>query len=103
MHIVGITAEVISRQINQHDMFRIFFRVFQKRLRQCFVFFVIAGSAESACNRVDRSMSFRYFAVGFGTRTEYPERTEVKIKQIRRRIDGTQSAVHLKIITRKRL
>ncbi len=97
-HMIGIPAQVVARQIDQHHVFRIFFGVFAQLLRQFAILVVVAGAFKCSGNGMNVGFVVLNAYFGFGTGTENPVTAIVEIKQIRRRINGTQRAIDIKII-----
>ena len=98
-HIVGIAAQVVAGEVDQHHMFGIFFWVLAQSFGQFAVLFIVSGAFKSSGNGVNVSFVVFDAELSFGARPKNAVSSVIEIKKIRRRIDGTQRAVHIKIIT----
>ena len=98
VRIVAVPAQIVASQIDQHHVFCIFFRISQQSFGQGFIGFLVSASASSTGNRVDGRFSIFNFAVSLGRRTENTESTEIKVEQVRRRIDASQGTVEGEVI-----
>ena len=56
LHIVAVTAQIISCQIHKHDMLSILLRVITEELCSLSILFHITRSAGSSCNRINESL-----------------------------------------------
>ena len=74
-------------------LFGILFRVGQQGFGQCGIRLFVSASAGGAGNGVDSGLSRFNLAMRFGRGTENPETAEIKIEQVRRRIDASQRPV----------
>ena len=99
IHAGRIAVQVVASQVDQHDVFGVFLRIVEQPERQFAVFRVVARTAESASDRIDRRGVAFDFQVCFGGGTENTVRSEIEIKEIGRRIDRTQCPVYLEIVT----
>ena len=66
LYVSGVPAQIVSGQIDQHDVFRILFRVVQQLFGQLFVFYGISRSAGGTGDRVDAGDAVGNFTVCFG-------------------------------------
>ena len=98
VRVVAIPAQVIPCQIYQHHVFGILLRVGQQGFGQCGIRLFVSTSAGGAGNGVDGGLSLFNLAMRFGRGTENPETAEIKIEQVRRRIDASQRPVEGEII-----
>ena len=98
VRVVAIPAQVIPCQVYQHHVFGILLRVGQQGFGQCGIRLFVSTSAGGAGNGVDGGLSRFNLAMRFGRGTENPETAEIKIEQVRRRIDASQCPVEGEII-----
>ena len=82
-NIAGVAAEIISGQVNQHNMLGIFFQVSRQLLGKQLVFFVIAGAPESPGNGIDNGPALLYLKLCLRRRAKYLIIAIIKEKKIR--------------------
>ena len=111
LHAVTIAREIVTRQVYQHYMLRILFRIVAQVFCVLLVLVRITRTTSRSCDGVDvglirgnasprresASGGF-YAAVCLGRRTEDAESSEIEIEEIRRRIDAAQGTIELKVI-----
>lgn len=89
LHIMTVSTQVVARQVDQHHMFSILFRIVAQKFGIPTVLFKIAGALGGSRYRVDKSPIALHPIMSFGTGTKDSEASKVEIEQLRTRIDRT--------------
>ena len=103
-HFLAVAGEVVSRQVHEHRVFRIFFRVGEQRLSGSSVCLLASCSACRSGDGVDERHPVVFdAAVRLRRRAEDAEATEVKVEEIGRRVDASKCPIECKIVPFKLL
>ena len=103
LHAVGVAAQVVARQIDQHDVLGVLLGVGQKPFGPLAVQRRVSGAESRARDGVDRGAAVLDLAVRLGRGAEDAEAPEIEIEEVGRGIDAPQRTVDLEIVALKRL
>lgn len=102
-YIVAVARKVVAGEVDEHDVFSVFFGVVVQVLGISGILLWISGTLGGAGNGVDVGMTAFDAAVGFRRRTEDAETAEVEVKQVRRWVDAAQGAIEFEVVTHEAL
>ena len=97
-HPMTIAAQIIARQVYQHNVLGILLRVVAQEFGSLAVLLHISCASGGSGNRVNERLVAHDAVMGFRRRTEDAETAEVEIEEVRRRVDAAQRTVEFEII-----
>src|SRR6478735_2168410 len=95
---IAVTTQIIPGQINEHNVFGIFFWIAQKFFSQTIILGIVSCAAKRSCNGINSGLAIFYYDLSFGRGPKDSKTSVIKVKQVRGGIYRAQASVYIEVI-----